>query len=202
MDDFEFQGGQQERDGCIPLFRTETVLDEEATAQSGAKIYREIPYVEIVIPGNIHERVIRPVEEKDKKRWPNAWRKFSEGGSGDVQEVDGTPLEEWAQITAAQAKTLRSSEIRTVEQLAEVADVNIQNLGMGMMDLRRRAQVYVEHAKGEMSVQKAAANTRKWKKKAEELEKRLQATENRLEELERAANSQATVSGNRGQGQT
>jgi len=189
LDEIEYAdlvGARDKNDSCIPIFHTESILDIEASEDSGAKIYKSVPFVEIIVPGNDKERVDRPVEEKDKHRWPMEWRRFIDAGSNATQvEIDGTPLEEWAQITKAQAMTLKASNITTVEQLASIADINLQSLGMGMVELRNKADVYVKSQKGEISIQKAAAKTRAANKRIKTLEKQLKEMQIRLEEMEK-----------------
>lgn len=185
FDDSSFSfGGRNDRDTCIPIFRYEAVLDDAASAASGKKIYKDIPYVEIIAPGNNLERVIRPVQDNDKARWPAQWAKFSNGGKGGVSEIEGTPLEDWAQITLGQVKTLKSSDVYTVEQFADVPDIYLQGMGIGMTDLRNKARVYVQNQRGEISVQKVSAENRKLKKQVTDLENALDRMQHRLEVLE------------------
>ncbi len=185
FDDSSFSfGGKQERDACIPIFRYEAMLDSEASDASGKKVYKDVPFVEIIAPGNNLERVIRPVQDNDKARWPDQWKRFSEGGKGGIEDIDGTPIAEWAQATAAQVKTLKSSDIHTVEQFAELPDIYLQGMGMGMTDLRNKARVYVQNQRGEISVQKVSAENRKLKSQIKDLESTLEKLHNRLEVLE------------------
>jgi hypothetical protein len=185
FDDSTFSfGGKQERDACIPLFRYEAMLDNEASEASGKKIYKDVPFVEILAPGNKLERVIRPVQDCDKIRWPESWKKFSESGKGGIEDIDGTPIAEWAQATAGQVKTLKSSEVHTVEQFAELPDVYLQGMGSGMTDLRNKARVYVQSQRGEISVQKVSAENRKLKSQVKDLESTIEKMHHRLEVLE------------------
>lgn len=60
-----------------------------------------------------------------------------------AQLVGGTPLVQWPQIDAGTAATLRAAGIHSVEQLAAVADSNLQHLGMGGRVLREQAQQFL-----------------------------------------------------------
>lgn len=185
FDDSSFSySGKQERDSCIPIFRYEAMLDVEATEASGKNVYKDTPFVEIIAPGNNLERVIRPVQDNDKARWPEQWKKFCDGGKGGVEDIDGTPIEEWAQATVGQVKTLKSSGVHTVEQFADMPDIYLQGMGMGMTDLRNKARVYVQNQRGEISVQKVSAENRKLKNQVKDLESALEKLQNRLEVLE------------------
>lgn len=172
-------------DACIPVFHYRPMLDSEASEALGKNVYKDMVFVEIIVPGNAKERVIRPVEDRDKARWPAQWKKFEEYGAGHT-DIDGTPVEEWPQATPGQVKTLRAADIMTVEQFAEVADSAIYDLGMGMMDLRSKAQVYVGFKNDEIKVQKVMAENRKLKKLIKHLENQTSEMQSRLEEFERA----------------
>lgn len=204
LDFSEFQSGRQRNDdNCIPIFRYEPVLDQDASDVAGSNVYRDVPFVEIIIPGNSKERVIRPVAERDKIRWPEKWDRFTKSaGDGGVMEIDGTPIEAWSQITPAQAKTLRSMDIQTVEQLSTVSDLDLQSLGMGMVDLRKKAIVYVELKNDEIKVQKVASENRKLKKQVTDLEKLLGEMQSRVEELERGKHTAPNRAGTRDQGES
>lgn len=133
--------------GVFPLFHHETRKDEAASAEAGTAIYKRVPYVEIIAPGNDKEKINRAVKEEDKQRWPEQWNRFMAGKEDPV--FDGMPISEWPMADASLERTLRESNIFTVEQLAEVADVNIQMLGIGMVDLKNKARKWVKDKIGQ-----------------------------------------------------
>lgn len=133
--------------GVFPLFHHETRKDEEASLEAGAAVYKRVPYVEIISPGNDKEKMNRAVKEEDKQRWPEQWKNFVEGR--EEPDFDGMPISEWTMSDVHLERTLRESNIFTVEQLAEVADVNIQMLGMGMMALKNKAREWVKNKSGQ-----------------------------------------------------
>jgi len=192
---------RQPPDACIPVFKHMPMLDHEASETAGKNVYKDMAFVEIIIPGNAKERVIRPVEDKDKTRWPEQWRKFEQFGEAG-QEIDGTPIEEWPQATPGQVKTLRAADVMTVEQLATVSDLDLQSLGMGMVALRAKAQTYVAFKNDEIKIQKVSAENRKLKKSVTDLEKRLAEMQSRLEEIESAKHAEADRASGGDQGST
>jgi hypothetical protein len=159
-------------DGLFVIFHHETRKDEEASAEAGKPIYKAIPYVEIIAPGNDKERINRRVKEEDKKRFPNEWKAFEEGR--EAPDFNGMPVTEWPQVDRAIARTLHESNIFTVEQLAEVPDVNLQTLGMGMMNLKSKAKKWVKASRGK-SEELAEA-----KHRIAELEKKLDALDTQV----------------------
>lgn len=71
--------------------------------------------------------------------------------------VEGTPLSAWGTVDAGTVANLRASGIYTVEMLASVQDVHLQNLGTGGRVLRDQAQAFINNRQfGVPSAQMAA----------------------------------------------
>ena len=153
--------------GVFPIFHHETRRDDEASEAAGKAVYKAVPYVEIIAPGNDKEKINRRVKEEDKRRWPEQWKNFVEGR--EAPEFDGMPISQWPMADIHLDRTLRESNIFTVEQLANVADVDLQMLGPGMTQLKNKAM--------------------KWVKSKEGQNEELQATKKRIKELEEEVES-------------
>jgi len=128
------------KDPTQPRFHWLAKPDPDATKAAGAPRYRNVPMVEIVIPGDNRTRIVREVQDKDRERWPDQWERFSGGA---VMQIEGTPLSEWPQITVAQVEDMRQQNVLTVEQLANVADHLLPRLGMGARDLQNKARIWL-----------------------------------------------------------
>ena len=166
---------ENSNDGTFPIFHHVTRLDQEATDAAGANVYKKLVYVEIIAPGNDKERMDRAVKPEDKVRWPEAWRSFE---AGDEEPVfDGMPITEWTMADRHLAQTLKESNVFTVEQLANVADIDIQMLGPGMTQLKVRARKWVKDKEGENDELIEA------KAQASELERKVVSLEEKLEKL-------------------
>ena len=148
--------------GVFPIFHHETRRDEEASEAAGKAVYKAVPYVEIIAPGNDKEKINRRVKEEDKRRWPEQWKNFVEGR--EAPEFDGMPISQWPMADVHLERTLRESNIFTVEQLANVADVDLQMLGPGMTQLKNKAIKWVKNKEGQNEELQAA------KEKIKELE--------------------------------
>lgn len=120
--------------------------DKSESSEQGRPIYVEKPYIEIMQPGNKDSIIKRPASERDKQRFPEHWRKFQ--AREDQDTVTGTLLDEWPGVTRSQCEELKFLNVRTVEQLAEIADSNAQNI-MGIAVLKQKAQRYLEASKEE-----------------------------------------------------
>lgn len=162
---------------CIAFFHYEQREDQAASDEAGHPVYTDVPYVKIITPGNDKEIINRRVKDDDKKRWPKQWAAFQ---ANKKIEYDGTPIEQWPQVSAAQAATLKAMNVFTVEQLAEIADQNVGRIGMGMMDLKNKAKAYLEWQAGESSVQKYAQQNRRLKERVDQLEEQIAALEEKL----------------------
>jgi hypothetical protein len=136
---------KQEQDNTIPRFYIKAVQHNFRSQQEGRPIFEDKEYVQIIIPGDNRSEVDRQVQEQDKDRWPEAYRKFKEDGE---QATDGTPLEQWPAVSVSQVAELKAKKIRTVEQLAGITDGQLNNLGLGARQLRDRAKAFLEAAAG------------------------------------------------------
>lgn len=128
-------------DGCLAVFYTRPVLDSKETELQGRPIYHSMPFVQIRIPADPRSVVDERVNEDHKKRWPAAWAKYEGKETG---LVDGTPIDQFPLLTVTDVATLKHCGIFTVEQLANVSDGNLGNLGPGGLKLRERAAQYLK----------------------------------------------------------
>ena len=117
-------------------FYMEAIHDEEESAKQGRPIYHDREFVKIIPVGDTKTVVCRPVDKvgthaipSDPVRWPRQYQEFQ---NQKVQTPDGTPLEHWAPLTKGQVLMYKAVNVHTVEQLANVSDTNLQNLGVGL----------------------------------------------------------------------
>jgi len=133
-------------------------LNDARTAEEGRPIYEEVDYIQIMQPGNKDSIIIRPATPMDKSRFSEHFSRYT--ARMDEEYVEGTLLREWPGITRAQAEELAFFNIKTVEQLANVSDVNAQPI-MGINMLREKARAYLEVAEKEAVAEELlAANAR------------------------------------------
>jgi hypothetical protein len=130
-------------DTLLVRFYTHPRRHPTKSEAAGRPIFEETPYIQIMQPGNKDSIIIRPVTEIDRNRFPEHYRKFM--AREDQDHIEGTLLEEWPAVTRSQVEELRYLNIRTVEQLASVSDVNSQNV-MGIQILKSKAEKYLEAA--------------------------------------------------------
>lgn len=110
-------------------FYNRAVKNEDKSAEAGRPIFEDKIYIKIVVPGDNLSEIDRPMYNEDKGRFPKHWYDF-QNRHGDDEVVTGTPLEEWALLTKGQAEELKGLKFRTVESIANCADVQLQRIGM------------------------------------------------------------------------
>ena len=119
-----------------------------ASEDAGRPIYDDKPYIRIMIPGNRSNVIDRPVRESDKKRFRQYWDAWE---AGRQDEVSGTPLSAWPALSKAQVEELGFFNIRTVEQLAQINDTELQKFS-GLTVLKQKAEAFMNLAEGSGSI--------------------------------------------------
>lgn len=163
--------------------------DKKASKAEGRPIFKEVPYIEIMVPGNKDSLVRRPASQLDIDRFPEHYRKF-QAREQDSETYEGTPLEHWPGVTRSQVAELKYMNVHTVEQLADVADVHAQGM-MGISLLRERAKAYLEASDREAAGEEILA----LRKQNEELANTLEAVNQRLAALESEEGDKAASAG-------
>lgn len=126
-------------------FYNKMILNTYESTLQGKPVHIEIPYIQIMTPGNDKNIVDVPVREHHKLRFPKQWAVFQNSQSGD--QVVGTRVEEWPIITRSQAEDLKGFKFYTVEQIAGASDEQLQKLGMNGPTLKQKAKAFLEQAK-------------------------------------------------------
>ncbi|HEY1299236.1 MAG TPA: hypothetical protein VGF07_01990 [Stellaceae bacterium] len=158
-----------------PDFFMDTIEDRVASNAAGRPIYREIERVRIIIPGAVATISVKNVSDIERNRWPEAYAAFK---SGQEAPITGTPIEEWPVLNRAMVGELRHLEIRTVEELARLSDVQVQRIGMGGTILRERARAFLDDSAHEALTSKTIAEN-------DLLRSRIVALERQVDELGR-----------------
>lgn len=160
----------EERKLRVRFFKDE-IKDEAATKQEGRPIYKSVEMVEIKIPGDKDNVVVRKVGEADRERFPAAYAKFKRG---DAVQVVGTPLRRWGLMEPAEARGYEEAGVITVEQLAALSDANCQKLRGSLAD-RQKARDYLEMAKDMAPVAAARAEADALRAQVEALREQIAA---------------------------
>lgn len=167
--DFE---NRHNADGKLAIkFYVKPVKNENKSAEEGRPIFDDRDYVEIRVPGDQCNVVTRPVTAEDKQRF---YRQYQQFKAGQEQSVSGTPLEEVPWITRSQVEELKYVKVNTLEQLADLNDATCQRYA-GMFKLKQRANEHLRLAK-------EAAPSQALDKLREEMEARMNAMQQTIDE--------------------
>jgi len=126
-------------------FYVRPIMNSFKSSEAGRPIYEEKEYIRIIVPGDSKTTVDCPVDNTFRQRFEKQYNKFKQGIA---QALEGTPLEMWPQMSVGLCAELKAMNISTVEQLAGLDDGKAQRI-MGSHDLRRKAQMFLDAAKGE-----------------------------------------------------
>ena len=144
---------QQSHHGLHVQFYMHPLQDAARTLEEGRPIFRETPYVMVMVPGDKDSVVRRPVRvggypKDDNVRFALEYQAFQ---ANKDQPIEGTPLAEWPQATASQIKELEYFGVRTVENLAGLADVKASQF-MGLQDMKKKANEWLTSTKDDAPV--------------------------------------------------
>ena len=156
-------------DGVFATFYDNAVESKSKSKEKGYPVFEDVLYIKIVVPNQV-DCVPRPMQEKDKERFPKSWEAYV---TGSEPAESGFPLQEWPQLTGGELKVCQANKIKTVEQLAAVADTGVHRLGPGGMGLKDRAQKFLKSLGETDAVRK---ENKELKARIKKLEKQLKAT--------------------------
>jgi hypothetical protein len=126
--------GKNQDDTAFPRFYMRPILDPKATEEAGGiEKYREVPFVEILIPGINLERPDTKVTMEHKLRWPEQWVSFE---NKETIAQDGTPVEACAVIPVSWRPRLKAKNINTVEAFLSLPDTALHQLGPDSTELQ------------------------------------------------------------------
>lgn len=149
--DFQYNNQQKMDAGLLVRFFTKPVQDEVQTREQGRPIFCDVEYVDVQVPGDRLGGVCRPASSSDKQRWQGHYEAFKKRTSND-EVLTGTPLAQWPAVTRSQVEELAFFHVKTVEQLANLADSNAHNF-MGIHAMRRKAVEWLEISKEQNAAQ-------------------------------------------------
>jgi hypothetical protein len=118
-------------------------IDPAASNAANRPIFKDVPFIEIMIPGDKNNIVTAEVWDQHIRRFPQHWAQFQ---AGVKDQVVGTPLRSAPFLTEAQVEELAYFKLRTIEQLADMNESNMSF--MGARELKTAAQKYLTTTSG------------------------------------------------------
>ena len=95
------------------------------------------------------------LEETHAAKYEESYRRWK---AGQEMPVEGTPVKTWPVISPAQVETLIRAGIRTVEDLAGLNDEGLRKVGMGAVEMKKKAKAWMAASqdKGKLTQDMAA----------------------------------------------
>ena len=110
-------------------FYKKSVKQDIASDEAGRPIFKEFDFVRIMIPGDNLTEIDTYAQDSHKQRFPRQWAHY-QNQVANHQDIIGTPLDQWPQVTRSQAEELRGLKFHTVEAIADCSDQQLQRIGM------------------------------------------------------------------------
>lgn len=107
--------------------------------QQGTEIGEYRDYVMILCPGQKDE-FHRQATKQDKETYREEWSAYK---ASKDQRISGTPIELLPGIDVGRISSLKSLHIYSIEQMATLSDLAMQQVGIGAQDLRQRAKAFL-----------------------------------------------------------
>lgn len=177
-----FGESQKKRDdGGVPIFELKAVPVNDKKSKEVK--YKDQVWVKIFNKGDPKSVIERPMREADKARWPNYWEAYKKN---EEAPIDGIPLEDFPQITPAERMRCKQLHIRTVEDLCNIPDMQMEQLGGRGRALVKAAREYVAYREG--------VQVSDLQEEMAEKDRLIKDLEARLSELERKPSGNSTGS--------
>ncbi|OGT54245.1 MAG: hypothetical protein A3E01_00210 [Gammaproteobacteria bacterium RIFCSPHIGHO2_12_FULL_63_22] len=154
----ELASSREERPAHV-FFERIAVEDKAASLREGRYVARDIDYVNVTPAYSKDcyrakaESWFTQVESdvgagRTPERWLEQWREaYRRWQNGQEMPLNGTPIKGWGVISPAQQEMLIRMNCLTVEDLAGTNDEGLRRIGMGGIDLRSKAQAWLQSVK-------------------------------------------------------
>lgn len=146
------------------------VENPKLSSAAGHPVFMDREHFKGVVPGDKNTVSCRYSTDKDRQRFPKAYAAFKQRETTPIQ---GMPIEQWPQVTRAQALNFKTMHVFTVEALAEVHDGHIDKLGQNARELRTKAKAFLDLAKDTAAAQKSAAENEQLRNQIAELTRQM-----------------------------
>lgn len=146
--------------------------------EAGHPVFVDADFVEIRIPGDTNNIIVREATAKDKHNYAALFAAYQQGLE---PATDGTPVEAWPRLTPAQVANYKALGFKTIEHIAGMSDQHAQRVGMGAQSDRTAAAAYLALAKDTAAVQKQALDLERSNQRIADLEAEIRRINARAE---------------------
>lgn len=165
---------------AIIRFEERSEPDPAKSAAAGHPVYKTTHFACVRNPGSRDEWITK-VNDNFFRQYGRA--SYDAWCKDQTQPVDGTPLELWPPIPKALVEEWKYFHVRTVEQLASLSDTNVQRMGMGVLEWRKKAVAWLEDAKTGAASQRLVSENERLTREVERLTRQVQDLMSRMDTL-------------------
>lgn len=188
---------------ALVKFQRVAVEDKSASAHAGRYVAKDVDYVTVTPLYGKGDGVIWKIpqwqmhlkHEVEAGRIPESWREeylkqYARWQNGQEPSPTGTAIKGWGVLSPAQQENLLAVNILTVEILAGLTDEGMGRVGMGALDLKRKAIAWLAQVgdKGPLTMEVAAV-----KAENDVLKGSVESLSRQVESLKQAVQAQMTV---------
>lgn len=167
-------------------FYDKAVKTDKTTA-NGLPIFKNVTYIEIRLKDNSTEVFNQPASAEKIKRFPKEYEIYQ---AAKKQTENGTPLNQFAFLTAAEIATCSNRGIFTVEALAALDEDKVHTLGLE--NEYHLAHLFLQAAKSAGAVAEFARKEKDYLNRIEKLEDENEQLKRALEKLNKSGKSKST----------
>ena len=161
-------------------FYDKAVKTAEVTA-NGLPIFKNVTYVEIRLKDNSTEVFNQPATKEKISRFAKEYALYK---LAKEQIKKGTPLDQFAFLTAAELETCKNRGIFTVEALAELSDDKVQTLGL--QNEHKLAEIFINNSKNNKNIAEIAKLKSKYETEIEKLSEENNILKQRIKDLNKS----------------
>lgn len=133
--------------------------DRAATAEKGHYVPKFVDYAHVTRPGqkdtlvkDANDFIRDSFVQVKQQRLPAAWaelykQSYERWKSGEEGQVDGTPIKGWSAIGAGAQEAIIRAGVLSIEDLAQMPDSQLQQIGMGAMGYKQKAIAWLAAGK-------------------------------------------------------
>lgn len=169
-------GAKETEKNVAAIFYDKAVKTSEVSA-NGLPIFKNVTYIEIRLKDNNTEVFDQPATAEKIRRFPQEYALYQ---ISKKQAENGTPLEQFAFLTAAEIATCKSRGVFTVETLAGLDFDKVQSLGL--QDEHVLAQMFLEKSENNKMLDDFAKKELEYEREIESLREQLAAVQRALSE--------------------
>lgn len=134
---------RKQNDGGVPVFELRAM--PKVNKRSKEVQYEDVIWVTIFNKGDPKNIIERPMREADKERWPQHWEAYKKN---EEPPINGIPLEDFPQITPAERERCKRLHLRTVEDLCDLPQAQLEQLGGRGHSLQKGAREFIAYREG------------------------------------------------------